>query len=289
MRHHVPGTVIHNNLPIDWMSGYSQNMRPRLKRVLMEAFRRLAGTVTHVTTDEPLVALTFDDGPDPVVTPTLLRILDAHGAKATFFMSGENAAAHPEVVAAVRKAGHSIGNHSWDHPSFPLITFRERIRQIRQCARVLQVSGVRLFRPPYGNQSAASQFCAWLTGHQVITWNLVLPDWLDHDAAWLAQEAAGQIQPGSIVLMHDGLIDFTEDRYQDRLPTVDAVEKILTMLGTRYRFITVPELLRRGTPVRVNWFMRPDVGFLSRLQRKSGQPRRYDTSADRSPWFGFNR
>lgn len=92
-----------------------------MKSLVRRAFRRvrlrLTGTVTNFLTEEPLVALTFDDGPDPVVTPALLEILAAHNAKATFFMTGENAVKHPELVEAVRGGGHAIGNHSWDHPS----------------------------------------------------------------------------------------------------------------------------------------------------------------------------
>lgn len=264
-------------------------MKRFVKKILTGTFRRITGTITHVDTDDAAVALTFDDGPDPSATPALLKILDAHGAKATFFMSGENAAAHPDLVAAVRKAGHAIGNHSWDHPSFPLISRRERKRQISKCARALQGPGALLFRPPYGHQTAASQLGAWLAGHQVITWNLVVPDWQDHTGTRLADIATQQVRAGSVILMHDGLIDFLDDKYIDRSPSLEAVEKMLSALGSRYQFVTVPELLRRGTPVRVNWFMKPDVDFLNRLKRRTGIPRRYEIPGDVNPWLGFNR
>jgi peptidoglycan/xylan/chitin deacetylase (PgdA/CDA1 family) len=61
-------------------------------------------------------------------------ILEKHQARATFFMLGEAAQRHPEIVREVAQAGHAIGNHSWDHPSFPLITRQEQLAQIRQCA-----------------------------------------------------------------------------------------------------------------------------------------------------------
>jgi peptidoglycan/xylan/chitin deacetylase (PgdA/CDA1 family) len=236
-------------------------MKFHFRRIPSGLLRRIAGTITDVTTSDPVIALTFDDGPNPTTTPAVLRILNTHGAKATFFMTGENAVAHPEVVAAVRAAGHAIGNHSWDHPSFPLISGLKRFRQIRKCAKVIREPGKRLFRPPYGNQTAVSQLLAWLTGHEVIAWSVVLPDWLDHDGAWLAGESLKQVRAGSIILMHDNLMDFIEDRYQDRRPTLDALERILSALENRYEFVTVPELLLRGRPSRVNWFMKPDIDF----------------------------
>src|SRR5690242_18370490 len=94
----------------------------RLKSIPLFVF----GTITHVSTSKPAVALTFDDGPDPVFTPRLLDILQQHHAKATFFMVGQAAERHPDIVKKVAAAGHAIGNLSWDHPSFPLLTGRER-------------------------------------------------------------------------------------------------------------------------------------------------------------------
>jgi peptidoglycan-N-acetylglucosamine deacetylase len=264
-------------------------MRRLPGRILRSAIRRLAGTITHVATEQPVVALTFDDGPDPVATPALLKVLEAHGAKATFFMTGEHAAAYPEIVAAVRNAGHAIGNHSWDHPSFPLISGSERRNQIKRGAGIQNGAGTLMFRPPYGHQSAASQMDAWLAGHKVITWNVCVPDWEDHDGEWFADFALQRVKPGSIVLMHDGLVDFLGEGCSDRRATLDAVGRILAALSGRFEFVTVPDLLRRGKPVRVNWWMRPDVGFLNQLERKSGTARRYETPGGVDAWLGFNR
>ncbi|MDP3848889.1 MAG: polysaccharide deacetylase family protein [Luteolibacter sp.] len=246
-----------------------------VRKAVRSVRRRFSGTITHVETAEPLVALTFDDGPDPVITPALLKLLGGHGAKATFFMTGEHAAAYPELVAAVRDGGHAIGNHSWDHPSFPLISGRERRSQIRRCAGVLPGSDRSLFRPPYGHQSTASRRDALLTGHEVIAWSVCVPDWEDHDGEWLADFALQRITPGSVVLMHDGMVDFLGAASPGREATLDAVGRILAALHGRYGFITVPELLRRGKAVRTAWWMEPDLEILNSLQRKSGTPRRY--------------
>src|SRR5262249_4930611 len=99
-----------------------------LQRLLAAAERRFVGALTEVKTDEPIAALTFDDGPHPIYTPALLDILQKHVAQATFFMVGTAATAQPAIVRQVAQAGHAIGNHSWDHPSFLSIRSPERRR-----------------------------------------------------------------------------------------------------------------------------------------------------------------
>ena len=101
------------------------------KRIYKYTRCYLFGTITHVKTNHHVVALTFDDGPDPRYTSRLLEILKRHEAKATFFMIGKNAQRYPHIVKQVFQAQHAIGNHSWDHPSFPLITERQRRAEIR--------------------------------------------------------------------------------------------------------------------------------------------------------------
>ena len=80
------------------------------------------GTITGVTTRDPVAALTFDDGPHPEYTPLLLNILERYQARATFFMIGDAAQRHPDLVRQVAQGGHAIGNHSWDHPFFPSLS-----------------------------------------------------------------------------------------------------------------------------------------------------------------------
>jgi len=110
--------------------------------------RRVLGTITGVSTSHPVVALTFDDGPHPDFTPKILEILKRHQARATFFMLGKNAQKHPDIVNNVALGGHAIGNHSWDHPSFPLIGSRERRRQLSSCHHALAPNGGRKIRSP---------------------------------------------------------------------------------------------------------------------------------------------
>ncbi len=252
------------------------NDRARVLRRLTTAVgRRVMGTITRVATPDPIAALTFDDGPHPDTTPHLLDILDKHQVRATFFMLGEPAQRYPEIVREVAQAGHAIGNHSWDHPSFPLITGQERLSQIRRCAQALSPYGQRLFRPPYGHQSKASRFAALWSGYQVVTWSLVAYDWLDRDADWILDLIMNQIQPGSIILLHDALYHTVEARYADRRPTLDAASRLFEQLGNRYRFVTLPELLRHGQPQRSFWYRAGDPDWLNQLSAQVNQPRHY--------------
>ena len=237
---------------------------------------RLAGTVVRVRTDKPLVALTFDDGPDPEGTPALLERLAMHRAKATFFMIGKRAAEHPELVKAVQRAGHAIGNHTWDHPSLPLVSQGERRQQLLRTAEILPRHGRMLFRPPYGHFDAASQLDVFLCAGQAVAWSAIIPDWEGRPAAELAELARQALCPGAILAMHDGLEDFMEPAWRDRRPTLEAVETLLSENVGRYGFVTLPELMRRGTPVRKRWRMAPDLDMLHRLERADGTPRRYD-------------
>lgn len=251
------------------------NITRMLRRFLAAATRNMIGTITHVTTSHAVAALTFDDGPHPEFTRRLLDILDRYRARATFFIVGRSAQRYPELVKQIAQAGHAIGNHSWDHPSFPYISGRKRRAQIRACAKAIHPYGLKLFRPPYGNQSIASRLDALWLGYQVITWNVVAQDWLAHDAGWMTNQILTQIQPGSVILFHDALYDVIDERFADRESTLQAVNLLLEGLCGQYRFVTIPELLASGHPKRQHWYKKADTNFLNRLRVMEGQARRY--------------
>lgn len=250
---------------------------PRRAKFLPRLFNaislRLTGTITHVHTQQPVAALTFDDGPHPEYTPRLLDILQKHQARATFFMVGQSAQQHPEIVARAAQAGHAIGNHTWDHPSLPLISRRERRAQLQAWAKAVAPYGQWIFRPPYGHQSLASRFDALLLGYKVITWNVPAYDWLDREAGWMADHLTQKIQPGSIIIFHDVLYHTIEQRYADREPMLKAVDMVLERLGNRIRFVTVLELLQYGRPHYKHWYLEADQGWLNNLSE--GQARQY--------------
>ncbi len=246
-----------------------------LYRLFKLSARKVLGTTTHVLTRDPVAALSFDDGPHPEFTPRLLDILARHQAHGSFFMIGKSAKRYPEVVRQVADAGHAIGNHSWDHSSFPLISGRERRAQIRACENAIVPYGVRLFRPPYGHQDFASHLDAVLLGYRVVTWSSVAQDWLDHDAAWIAGRIVNEIYPGSIILLHDGLYHYLDERYADRGAMLEAVDMVLTRLAGRFQFVTIPELFRRGRPFTEGWYKVADIDFLNALKAEQSNVRRY--------------
>jgi peptidoglycan/xylan/chitin deacetylase (PgdA/CDA1 family) len=152
-------------------------------------------------------------------------------------------------------AGHAIGNHTWSHHSLPMLTAEERLSQIHACARALVPFGQKLFRPPYGHQSWS---CRWETlrlGYEVIAFNVHAEDWLDHDAGWMAAQLVAKIRPGSIVILHDQIYrNVLPNGHHDRSRMLSALDQALAQLEQRYDFVTIPEMLRQGAPVRINWY-----------------------------------
>ena len=241
------------------------------EKIFRRLLNRITGSVISVNTSEHVASLTFDDGPDPKFTPKLLDVLESHNAKATFFMIGKFASKYPDLVADVAKRGHAIGNHSWDHLSFPLLNRLERIRQIRKCSRTLAPYGVRLFRPPFGHQNKASCLDAKLLGYRVIAWNIIVEDWLDNKSSLTSKRLSEQLRPGSIILLHDSLLHASKPEYYNREPTIDAVDHFLKDHSKNYKFLTVPALLKKGRSVIRPWFNPPDVEWLNNLRLVDGR------------------
>jgi peptidoglycan/xylan/chitin deacetylase (PgdA/CDA1 family) len=235
-----------------------------VKRALSESAFVL-GSIIRVSTAEPVLALTFDDGPHPEDTPPLLDLLERHGARGTFFMVGKSARRWPELVRRVAEGGHAIGNHTWDHLSMPSLTGRFRRRQLAWTQEALGPHGAKLFRPPYGEQSLGSRLDALRAGLDVVCWDVIAEDWRDDPAEAMLARIYQRLRRGSIVLFHDTLYTTTEERYRDRRPTRETVEALLRDLGDRYRFVTVPELLKLGRPVRWHWYQRSRLDWLKQV------------------------
>jgi peptidoglycan/xylan/chitin deacetylase (PgdA/CDA1 family) len=255
------------------------------RRAITAVGGNVFGIITRVTTDSSVVALTFDDGPDPEYTPRLLDILEKYQARATFFMVGEAAHAHPELVRRVGQAGHAIGNHSWDHPSFPLISGRERRAQIRACAKAIAPYGQRLFRPPYSSQNLASRLDAFLLGYKVVMFDAWSDDWCGGDYETIARQLERRVHPGSIIVLHDRLADALDQTYFNREPTLKALEIFLSRTGDRFCFVTVPELLRHGRSQRELWHKKSTAEFLNKLLVQEG-PHRVYLQVARGNWLG---
>jgi peptidoglycan/xylan/chitin deacetylase (PgdA/CDA1 family) len=240
-----------------------------LARPLIRAGRDCLGVITAVKTNRPMVALTFDDGPGPESTPAVLAVLDRHGARATFFMIGELAEKHPEIVRAAAATGHAIANHSWDHLSFPLLTARDRYMQLRRCEEALAPYGKKLFRPPYCHQTLGSRWHTLRAGYEVIGFSVHAEDWLARSAEWMVGRLVQQIRPGGIVILHDNIYRSILPAAEfDRKPMLRALDETLDRLQNRFQFVTVPELLQCGPPIRESWYQQGPEELQPVLERQ---------------------
>ncbi len=214
------------------------------------------GTVVGVFGAARDISLTFDDGPDLDVTPKMLAVLRRHGAKATFFMLVEHAAARQALVRQVLDEGHEIGLHFDVHDRITDLPPGTAFRRMRQAKRDLaDLAGpISLFRPPYGSQNYATYSMARMLGLTVVCWNRFTLDTVGPTPEDGARPATEHLRGGDIVLMHDGL----ELGPDDPRPTVDRSEVadlVLSGASERgLRSVTVGSLLARRKPQRSHWF-----------------------------------
>jgi peptidoglycan/xylan/chitin deacetylase (PgdA/CDA1 family) len=253
-------------------TSYTTRMFRAGSRVLTRPLNRLTrdclGIITAVKTTSPMVALTFDDGPHPDYTPALLDILAKYNARATFFMIGELAEKHPQIVRGAAQRGHAVANHSWSHLSFPLLTASQRHDQLVRCQEALAPYGQRLFRPPYCHQTLGSRWQALCAGYEVIAFSVHAEDWLDRSAEWMAGRLEQRTRAGSIVILHDNIYRSILPAAQlDRKPMLSALDQFLGSVQNRFRFVTVAELLRHGSPLRENWYHQGPEELQSTLRR----------------------
>ena len=166
-------------------------------------------TVTHGPRDGKRVALSFDDGPDPEVTPSVLDALAKHGARATFFTIGQSLEAHPRLARRIVVEGHELGNHSWRHSRWQnFFGAAQQAREIERGAQAIAVvtgrQGRPLYRPAIGLKSPALARAAHAQQVTLVAWSLHSRDTRTADPKRMAQRVLQRIRPGDIVLMHDG-------------------------------------------------------------------------------------
>ncbi len=200
---------------------------------------------------EGVVALTFDDGPEPGHTEAILAVLARHQVPATFFLIAEKAKAHPELVEQARALpGAVIGNHSWSHPNFHDIPVEEQAREVGSADTLLRadLGATPLFRYPYGNSSCETNERVRALGYRIVGWHVDSCDWaFDGPRGLTASEALScgvlpayrhdflghvvanvRAHRGGVVLMHE-----THDISVDNL---DAL--IVKLQAEGYRFST---------------------------------------------------
>lgn len=185
----------------------------------------------HGEAGEPVVYLTFDDGPHPTWTPLVLEALARHGAAATFFVLGRNASVYPRLVARLAEAGHDVENHTFDHASLDRMDREAFAAEVRDTDRaILAAAGERAgpvacLRPPYGAVDERTRDLAAELGKTVALWSVDPQDWRRPGAEQIASHLLANARPGAILLLHDG--------GGNREQTVAALEIVLAELSAR--------------------------------------------------------
>ena len=199
------------------------------------------GACRSVRNDEMKIALTFDDGPHPTLTPRILDILEKYNVKATFFMVGVNVENYPDAARAVLEAGHEIGNHTYSHRILSHLSHEEIDSEIEGCEDLLESLCQRrphLFRPPQGALSSLVEADADQNDYSLILWSLDTRDWEDKNADHIIQRVLSSVKSGDIILMHDYI------GHNSRTP--EALERLLPKLLSRgFKPVTVGELTAR--------------------------------------------
>ncbi len=199
-------------------------------------------TFSSVHVDGPYVAMTFDDGPSASLTPKLLDLLAAHHMKATFFVVGQNAADHPEILRRAVREGHEIANHSWSHPNLGKMGDDAVRRELQKTDDAIKAAiGARptLMRPPYGSITARQK--SWIHesfGYRIIIWDVDPLDWKRPGPSAVTHRIVSEARPGSIILAHD-----------IHPPTIEAMPATFDQLEAKgFKFVTVTELLAMARP-----------------------------------------
>jgi len=192
------------------------------------------------------IALTFDDGPS-TTTPAVLDLLDAYGARATFFVIGSWVERLPEIVRDTSTRGHEIANHTWTHVDADRTRELETLRdEVARTSDVIErVAGGRpsLLRPPYGSDPGRfARVAAELGLEATVLWSVQSFDWQDPEPEAIVGQVLDEAEPGAIVLFHDGQRETNDS--QPRRSTIVALPTILEHLRSDgYEFLTVSELL----------------------------------------------
>lgn len=209
-------------------------VRRRARRAVAAAPQQLSGV--RSTTRGDGVALTFDDGPDPVFTPAVLDALAAAGAHATFFLVGAHAARAPALVRRIVAEGRGLGSHSQTHRDPWTLSPRELVADYRGGRRAVETASgltVRAFRPPKGHLDGAGAAAIRLAGVRPWLWSVDPEDWAPGATASQLRERVAHAAAGDVVLLHDGLAGPGSEAAADRSATVSALPGILAGLRGR--------------------------------------------------------
>ncbi len=207
----------------------------------LQEWRQQGLVVSSVKTSQKVVAITIDDGPNPEATPQVLDVLQQNNAQATFFVLGLHVERYPALIKDIQNHGHEIGSHGFSHNIKKYNDAKFARSDVQQSLEVIALStGVRphLLRPPGGFLSRdLVKYCqeekltiiSW-------TWKADYKDWKATNSSLLAQQIVAGVEPGQIILLHDG--------GENRQVMINALSRALPELSELgYRCVTVSELL----------------------------------------------
>jgi peptidoglycan-N-acetylglucosamine deacetylase len=201
-------------------------------------------TFTSLPPGSKQIALTYDDGPDDPHTFRLLEALAKYDVKATFFLIGQFVVQRPDIVRAVVKAGHVIGNHTFTHPNLIFVNHPDTRSQLQRCTRAIEDAvgqTPRLFRPPFGGRRPGTLRIVRSLGLEPIMWNITGYDWNAPPAQEIVTRISGKIRGGDVVLLHDGS---HHGMGGDRAQTVIATERLIDRWKPQgFEFTTIPQMM----------------------------------------------
>lgn len=233
----TPRNTAPRNTTAPRTSGGYTNPTINIPRTVPPGSRNRYGSVS---TNQRILAMTFDDGPHPSNTPRLLDLLAKRNVKATFYVTGNNVQRYPQIVARMVREGHEVANHTWNHPYLTKISDTQIRSELQRTAKAIYAAaGVypRTYRPPYG--AINERLRGWIYkefGYPTITWNVDPNDWQKPGPSVVASRLVSGARNGSILLAHD-----------IHAGTITAMPSALDqLLAKGYRFVTVTQLINAG-------------------------------------------
>ena len=185
-------------------------VRESLQRLYAESGAGARGRGRDIYALAPLsrgIALTFDDGPHPVLTPRILNILERRGVRATFFLVGKQVELYPELAREVVARGHDVGSHGFSHCDLTTLSAAEVERELVRSRHVIREATGRdtvLFRPPGGRYNAAVRQAAVGLGFDAVFWTANVADYPGREPSVVGEKLLAKLQPGGILLLHNG-------------------------------------------------------------------------------------
>ena len=239
--------------------GFSYNPRlPGLRADLLLAYHELSllhdgpAELHRLDGSGNRIALTFDDGPHPVLTPILLDLLDRYGVKATFLLVGKQAETYPELVKLIADRGHELGNHSYSHRNLSTLSQLEIERELIMTRQIIRRAGggfVTLFRPPGGHYNSSVRQAAQITGHTTVFWNENIGNYEHHTPAEACRIMLDKMGASNIVLLHNGY-DKTPEVLPLLLPQLVQRGYVMDTVSalTAHQPVSLEDLVSLGPP-----------------------------------------